>query len=141
MKKKLLVPVDGSEHSLNAVHYAIGRAREAPAEVLVLHVEPPVSYEEMRIYVMREEAEKLRRKACERVLESATRLLEQAKVPWSQHLREGEVAPGIARFAESEKVDEIVMGTRGMGAVGDLLLGSVAHRVVHMARVPVTLVH
>ena len=140
MNKKLLVPVDGSEHSLHAVRYAIGRVREAQGEVLVLHVEPPVSYEEMRVYVMREEAEKIRREACERVLASATKLLDEAKVPYSAHLREGEIAPTIARFAEAEKVDEVILGTRGMGAVGELLLGSVAHRVVHLVRVPVTLV-
>ncbi len=140
VNKKLLVPVDGSEHSLNAVRYAIGRVREAPAELLVLHVEPPVSYEEMRVYVMREEAEKIRRQACERVLASATVLLDKAKVAYSAHLREGEIAPTIAKFAQAEEVDEVIIGTRGMGAVGELLLGSVAHRVVHLVQVPVTLV-
>ncbi|MDA8109978.1 MAG: universal stress protein [Betaproteobacteria bacterium] len=140
MAKKLLVPVDGSEHALNAVRYAVGRVREAPGELLVLHVEPPVSYEEMRVYVMREEAEKIRRQACERVLSSATRLLDEAKVAYSAHLREGEIAPTIAKFAEAEKVDEVILGTRGMSTVGELLLGSVAHRVVHLVRVPVTLV-
>lgn len=140
MSKKLLLPVDGSEHAQNAVRYAIGRVREAPAELLVLHVEPPVSYEEMRVYVMREEAEKIRRKACERVLSSATKLLDEAKVRYSEHLREGEVAPTIAKFAEAEKVDEVILGTRGMSAVSELLVGSVAHRVVHLVRVPVTLV-
>ncbi|HVB50041.1 MAG TPA: universal stress protein [Burkholderiales bacterium] len=140
MNKKLLVPVDGSEHSLNAVRYAIGRVREAPAELLVLHVEAPVSYEEMRVYVMREEAEKIRRQACERVLASATVLLDRAKVAYSAHLREGEIAPTIAKFTEAEKVDEVIIGSRGMGAVGELLLGSIAHRVVHLVQVPVTLV-
>jgi nucleotide-binding universal stress UspA family protein len=140
MNKKLLLPVDGSEHAQHAVRYAIGRVREAPAELLVLHVEPPVSYEEMRVYVMREEAEKVRRKACERVLASATKLLDEAKVPYSAHLREGEIAPTIAKFAEAEKVDEVILGTRGMSAVSELLVGSVAHRVVHLVRVPVTLV-
>jgi nucleotide-binding universal stress UspA family protein len=37
-------------------------------------------------------------------------------------------------------MDEVVMGTRGMGALGTLLLGSVAYRVVHLVHVPVTLV-
>lgn len=43
-------------------------------------------------------------------------------------------------MAKSEGVDVIVMGTRGMGALGNLALGSTATKVVHLADVPVTLV-
>jgi nucleotide-binding universal stress UspA family protein len=57
-----------------------------------------------------------------------------------EHLRQGEVAQTIAQVADSQGMDEVVMGTRGMGALGTLLLGSVAYRVVHLVHVPVTLV-
>lgn len=49
-------------------------------------------------------------------------------------------AQHIAEFASENACDEIIMGTRGMGAVGNLVLGSVATKVVHLATVPVTLV-
>jgi nucleotide-binding universal stress UspA family protein len=41
---------------------------------------------------------------------------------------------------KSLSIEEVVMGTRGMGTLGTLLLGSVAYRVVHLVHVPVTLV-
>ncbi len=138
--KRLLVPVDGSEGSSHALRHAIERAREAGAEVHVLHVEPPMAYEELRVYVMREEIRQLRRKACERVLAAAATVLDEAKVSHVSHLLEGEVGQSIARFADAHHIDEVIMGTRGMGATGNLLLGSVATRVVHLAPVPVTLV-
>ena len=49
-------------------------------------------------------------------------------------------AQEIVRVAEERDVDQIVMGTHGRGAVGSLLLGSVAQRVVHQTKVPVLLV-
>ena len=51
-------------------------------------------------------------------------------------------APGetIVAFAEDVGADEIVMGTRGLGGLAGLLLGSVATEVISLAKVPVTLV-
>jgi nucleotide-binding universal stress UspA family protein len=46
----------------------------------------------------------------------------------------------IARFARERGCDQILMGTRGLGAIGSLLLGSVATKVIHLADVPVLLV-
>ena len=46
----------------------------------------------------------------------------------------------LAKRAEELGCDEIIMGTRGMGAIGNLVMGSVATKVVHLAGIPVTLV-
>ena len=138
--KRILVPVDGSEASLRALRFAAQRAREAEAEVHVLHVERPAAAEELRAYAVRPELEKLREDACGRVLQAATDALAAEKVRSAEHLQRGEPAQTIARFAAAHAIDEVVMGTRGLGALGSMFLGSVAQRVVHLAQVPVTLV-
>ena len=138
--KRILVPVDGSEGALNAVRYAAARAKESEAEIHVLHVEPPPIYQEARLYAMREDIAKIHLDARQRLIKQATDELARAGVPHSAHIADGEIANAIAQFAEAQKMDEIVMGTRGMTAFGQMLLGSVASRVVHFAKVPVTLV-
>jgi nucleotide-binding universal stress UspA family protein len=138
--KRILVPVDGSECALRALRHAIGRARDAKAEIHVLHVEPPHPYQEARLYAMREDIAQLHKEAIERLLKAATDVLAAEGIPHATHGAEGEVANAIARFAEDERIDEIVMGTRGMTALGQVLLGSVASRVVHFVAIPVTLV-
>ena len=60
--------------------------------------------------------------------------------PVTTQAAEGQAAQEIVRLAAERGVDCIVMGTRGMNALGGLLLGSVAQRVVHLASVPVMLV-
>jgi nucleotide-binding universal stress UspA family protein len=138
--KRILVPVDGSDASLRALRFAALRAREAQGEVHLLHVESPMVYEELRAYAVRPELEKVREDACGRVLKAAADALATEKVPCAEHLQRGEVAHTIARFAAAHGIDEVVMGTRGMGTLGSVLLGSVAQHVVHLAQVPVTLV-
>jgi nucleotide-binding universal stress UspA family protein len=46
----------------------------------------------------------------------------------------------IAQVAREEDIQHIVMGTRGLGSIQGLLLGSVATKVIHLADVPITLI-
>lgn len=138
--KRILVPVDGSEIALRGLRLAAQRARESKAEIHVLHVEPNMHYEELRVYAVRPDMEQVRRDACQRVLKAAAEVLAAEKVPHAEHLSQGEVAHVIADFVQSQAMDEVIMGTRGVGALGGMLLGSVAYRVAHLVNVPVTLV-
>ena len=74
------------------------------------------------------------------MLVEARKVLDDAGRPYRTHVLLGEPATDIVRVARSEGVDLIVMGTRGMGALGNLVLGSTATKVVHLADTPVTLV-
>lgn len=138
--KRILVPVDGSDSAMRALRLAIARAKESPTEVHVLHVEPPAHYQEARLYAMREDIAGVHLKVRQRLVQDAVDELRTEGVPHVPHLAGGEVAHAIAQFAELQQMDEIVMGTRGMTAFGQILLGSVASRVVHFVKIPVTLV-
>jgi nucleotide-binding universal stress UspA family protein len=61
-------------------------------------------------------------------------------VPCTSAILVGYVAQSIARHADEAGCDAIVMGTRGMSAIGNLLMGSIATKVIHLTKLPVTLV-
>ena len=63
-----------------------------------------------------------------------------AGVAYRPHILVGEPAETVARFTSENGITELVMGTRGMGAARNLVLGSVANRVVARVKVPVTLI-
>jgi len=91
-------------------------------------------------HVTAEMVERLHRDAGEAGVQRAKALLEAANIRCQAHIVLGDPAGCIAAYATETRCDEIIMGTRGMGAVGNLVLGSVARKVVHLAAVPVTLV-
>lgn len=139
---KLLVPVDGSDNALRAVRYAIKLAKEnEPVAIhLVTAHEPPVLYGEIAVYVSEEKMERLQREHSEVLLAAAEQLLNEGDVAYTKEILIGPIAPSIASRAEQLGCDGIVMGTRGMTALGSLVMGSVATKVVHLSSVPVTLI-
>lgn len=140
--RRLLVAIDGSDNSARALDHAIALARaSAGLELHLLNVHPdPIVYGEIQVYVPMERMLELQRRDGETVLAPAAERARAAGVPHEVHIRRGDAAAVIAQSADDLKCDAIVMGTRGMGAVGNLLLGSVATKVVRLAHVPVTLV-
>jgi len=139
----LLVAFDGSESAANALAYAASLAGSngGPSLHLVTAYEEPPAYPEIGVvYVPRERQVALQQARSAEVLATGERFLAGAGVPYSAEILTGPVGPTIAQRAEALGCDGIVMGTRGLGAVGNLVLGSVATKVVHAARVPVTLV-
>ena len=65
---------------------------------------------------------------------------EAASAVFKTLVRNGQAAEMIAQVAREEDVQHIVMGTRGLGSIKGLLMGSVATKVIHLADVPITLV-
>jgi nucleotide-binding universal stress UspA family protein len=136
MFERILLAVDGSEHSRRAVIVAGDLARRYEGEVIVLHarehevtwgtdvdVETPDEGRQLVDSVMRE------------LKDEGTNVRgELVRVPLGQTPR------AILDMAREEGVGLIVMGTRGLSDWGRLLMGSVAHKVVHLAEVPVLVV-
>ena len=73
-------------------------------------------------------------------LAAARKLLEGEGMPVNAAMRVGSSGQAIAEYAKELPCDQIVMGTRGLGRIGSLVLGSVATQVVHLADYPVTLI-
>lgn len=138
--QKILLPFDGSENALRAVRYAASLAQKDPSlELQLLHVLDPMP---LRSHAALNHAEitAFYSKQASAVLEPARQTLEQAGIRCSQHYRIGDPVGEIAAQVHEKGFDGVIMGTRGMGQIASLMIGSVATRVVHLVPVPVTLV-
>jgi nucleotide-binding universal stress UspA family protein len=78
--------------------------------------------------------------ASTKALKDAIGKCEGASVAFKTLTSTGQTAETIAEVAHKEDVKHIVMGTRGLGSIKGLFLGSVATQVVHLAEVPITLI-
>ena len=140
---KILVAVDGSAHALNAVRFVTEHAgwyRDKPEIELVFVHAPLPHLPRMGMVVSNEQVQRYYKEEGEKALAGARRLLDAASLQYTEHILIGPVAESIVQHANTTACAQIVLATRGMGAAANLLLGSVATRVLHSAAVPVTLV-
>ncbi len=136
MFDRMVVAVDGSGCSDRAVLVAAELAGAFGSEVVVVHVAPEIVG--WGIAVEAESPDEASDVADRAVRELKDRGL-SARPEVRRALR-GLVASEIVHAAEAEDAGLIVMGSRGHGDLSGLLLGSVAHKVLHLAHVPVTVV-
>lgn len=138
--RNILVAVDLSKHSVAALDWAIAFAREAGAEIELLHcyeVSPLVAiYGEG--FPGRYDAA-LRRAASAGLADLAHRVA-AASVRVREYLAKGDPSRAILERAEELPADLVVVGTRGATGLDHLLLGSVAERVIQGAPCPVVAV-
>lgn len=136
MFQRILLAVDGSEHSSRAVPVAGDLARRYEAEVIVLHVrEHELTWGADVDIETEQEGAALVDDVVRQLKEHDTNVRgEVVRVPL------GNTPKAIVEMAEHEGVDLVVVGTRGLSDWGRLLMGSVADKVVHLAGCPVLVV-
>jgi len=133
MYSKILLAVDGSEHSRKALEAACEIARVSGAEVLVVHFQER-DISKGGAYDLETETEGMQ------LVRTAEAMLETAGVSARAVMRPimyGYAAQEILAEAAAFKPDLIVMGTRGLSDFTELLIGSVSHKVMHLAQCPV----
>ena len=136
---RVLIPIDGSENSLRAVRFVIRKAPlyKEPLELHLLNVQHSFPG---TIRGVHKEAEQFHHEEGLKALAAARRLLDDAGVKYVFHISVGEAAEVIAHFTRDKQIEQLVMSTRGAGAIANMLLGSVATKVLHLVEVPVLLV-
>ena len=139
---KFLIPVDGSEPSMEAVKQLrtyLGWLKE-DVEFHLLNVQPPMPYgNRVSSVVGRSTVANYQQEEGSAALKPARKLLDAAKIRYQHHVGVGDPAEVITQYAKEHGCDQIIMNTRGMGSVSGALLGSVATKVVHASPVPVLL--
>ena len=132
---KILNPVDGSAHSIRSTEYAIALARLMDANIVLLHCHDrfPIVLSEPNF----QKAVNIITKASEELVEPFMEMLEQGKVKFDVRILEGNPGHKIPEVVGIEKIDLVVMGSRGVTNFTGLLLGSVAHQVLNKADCPI----
>lgn len=138
---RILVAVDGSESSDRAVAHLLKKLGwyKEKVEVHLLNVQAALPSDVSR-FITADKLQDFHKEQGERTLASARRILDGAKVAYVTHIGIGEPAHVIAHYAGEKAIDQIVMGTRGLGSVAGLVMGSVTTKVVSLTDVPVLLI-
>lgn len=138
---KILLPVDGSDHSDRAVQHVIAMlAGCSDRAIHLVNVQPPIDAPEIRSHMTASEIEAMQESRGGDALASARALLDTAGFASVPAVLLGPVAKTIVQYASDKGCEKIVMGTRGLGAIGSALLGSVTAEVLRLTALPVTLV-
>ena len=138
---KILVPVDGSELSLDALARALDLVRTGlRAELVLANVQEPASLYEMVTAPDPETLDEVTEGAGRHLLAPAVAAAEAAGVAHTVAVGRGDPARALIEIAEREGCDLVVMGAHGHGAVRSVLMGSVSHEMVRLSPVPVMLV-
>ncbi len=145
MFERILVPVDGSEHALSGLEFAVAMQSKFDSELLLLCVYRHHSPLEASMYLIKtdspEDIDASMREHAKGVVEEAKK---QAAEFGSKNMRgfvkSGPPARTIINFAKDKNVNLIVLGSRGLGDVEGFLLGSVSHKVTSLAHCPVMVV-
>ena len=126
----ILVPMDGSELSKDALRFAVDFANRYDASVHVVHITDHPGDEEPEI------VDEAKRIISDAGLEDEPEvIINVTQFRWSNR-----VGKEILNLVEDEGYDHVVMGHHGSGALGRAILGSAAERVVRGATVPVTII-
>jgi nucleotide-binding universal stress UspA family protein len=153
--RKILVPLDGSEHSGRALEAAIQIAKNFSSKLVLLTVHhvtiTPVTSPELTIQApvivpdasaaqMTERAIEATHNYDKRILAEAEAKVRSEKIEVETELIDGNAVEEIVRKSEEGKFDLIVMGARGLSTIKKLFIGSVSDGVIKKAPCPVLVV-
>ena len=138
MYKKVLLAVDGSDNSMRAAEEALKVASMAKdcQVTIVLVAEFSKAKKEVIHAKGKEELELSRRK----LLLPITEKLDDKSISYNVEILHGEPGPTIVKYANTSNFDLLVIGSRGLNVLQEMVLGSVSHKVMKRADCPVMVV-
>jgi len=137
MLKRILVPIDGTEHSWRALEYACELVSYTHGSLVVM----TVLSSRMKQHIVEFGSDCLYVQMGDEVLDAAHAILSGKNIDCTYLLEnDNEIAESILRAVDEQECDGIVLGSRGMGVLEGLFRNSVSSVIVENANVPVTIV-
>lgn len=145
MLKKVLIAVDGSEYSLRASKYAVGLAEMNPGlQITLIHIGPRCAdlfkTPGVCAWMSEQEFEKYVQEDLSATLKEVLTVFEEAGLKPEIVGKSGDPAAEICEYAREGEFDQVIIGSRGFGAIKGLALGSVSHKVIQLCPVNVVIV-
>ncbi len=138
---RVLLPVDGSEVSMGAVHLALRMHWSGlRMEAVLANVQEPASLYELLVMHDPEAVDRISAQAGLDALAPARALLDAAGMPYECEVAKGDPAHTLVEISERFACDMVIMGASGMSGLRSAMLGSVSNEVLHASGVPVMIV-
>ena len=140
---KILAATDGSKHALRAVKQAaalLANNKDKTNSITLISVHDDAGLRHAQSFVGKAAITDYLREQSDKDLKSAMKVLNDAGIKHDQMILVGKPAAEIVEAAQKGKYDLVVLGSKGRNAVSDLLLGSVAQRVMSLSKQSVLLV-
>jgi nucleotide-binding universal stress UspA family protein len=140
---KILAATDGSKHALRAVKQAaalLANNKDKTNSITLISVHDDAGLRHAQSFVGKAAITDYLREQSDKDLKSAMKVLNDAGIKHDQMILVGKPATEIVEAAQKGKYDLVVLGSKGRNAVSDLLLGSVAQRVMSLSKQSVLLV-
>ena len=138
----ILIAADGSEYTCKAAQYVASQPAwlQADSHLHLFHAEPPVTSPRARAVLGAEVVDGYYKKECEAALAPAEKILREKNVPFHSAYALGQIPEEIQKYVQKHGIDLIVMGSHGHTALRNLVLGSVATKILATTSVPVLIV-
>jgi nucleotide-binding universal stress UspA family protein len=139
MFKKILLAADGSEHSLRAAGKAAELATIAGKDAII-EIIYVVDFETEKNDVLRNINQESIKEERQRRLQLTEGKINAAGVKSKTIIMHGEPGQALVSYANENDFDIVILGSRGLNALQEMVLGSVSHKVVKRAQCPVMIV-
>ncbi|MFD2043265.1 universal stress protein [Ornithinibacillus salinisoli] len=137
MFKKILFAADGSEHSMRACEKALELASyNQNSKVDILYVVDPKHSKDEVLNSWGKDATAIRKEKLELIVQKA----KQSEVNFEVVFLHGDPGPTIVNYANKNRFDAVVIGSRGLNTFQEMVLGSVSHKVAKRVNCPVLIV-
>ncbi|GLB60970.1 universal stress protein [Cytobacillus sp. NCCP-133] len=138
MYKKILLATDGSEHSRRAAEHAIAMAKctgGSKIEIVYVIDDDNAKSDVLQNWNKADLGDKRKDR-----IKFAEQQAKEAEVPYEIKTLHGEPGHAIVEYTNKNNMDVVVIGSRGLNVLQELVLGSVSHKVAKMANCPVLIV-
>ncbi len=138
--EKILLPFDGSVHSINATRYALDLAKLLGSHVTILNCYESREYLPEVPELLIDDIKSNLKNEAEKILKKAEGIFERQGVEYTIKTIAGSPGYVLANLAKSREYDLIIMGSHGHSEIAGLFLGSVTHKVLNTIYCPVLVV-